>query len=260
MTGPGKRAGVVLAAIALSVGRCAPSITPAAKADIDRRIAELRPPAKSFDAPPEATGVPLEPGQWVQYRVRDDEGRPSFVTHKVVGEESGAFWMEVVTESYAGREVVKLLVGLGELRAPHHLPRNAKGGEKGTAAEKLAHALSHKHIELRALLLKNNAGDVTNVPPFFLRVVAFTWPYGFSLAFPDWQTGVRDEASVPAGRFLGCFMIRSTDPGTGEVGESSLSWFHPAVPLAGLVRRRSLDGAALRELVAFGTSGARSEL
>ena len=259
MTARGKRALAVLAAMGFA-GGCAPSIVATAKADIDRRLAALGPPARSFDAPPEAAGIPLEPGQWVQYRVRDDEGRPSFVTHKIVGEERGAFWMEVVTESYAGRQVVKLLVGLGELRAPHRLPRNAKGGEKGTPAEKIAHSLPHKHIELRALLLKNDAGDVTNVPPFFLRVVAFTWPYGFSLSFPDWQTGVRDEASVPAGRFLGSFMIRSAPPPARQAEESSLSWFHPVVPLGGLVRWRSLESTALKELVAFGTSGARSEL
>ena len=260
MTRSGKRGIAVLAAMGFASGGCAPSIAPAAKADIDRRVASLGPSAKSFDAPPDAADIALQPGQWVQYHVRDDEGRPSFVTHKVVAEEGGALWMEVVTDSYAGREVVKLLVRLGELTAPHRLPRNAKGGERGTAAEKLAHSVSHRHIELRALLLKNNAGDVTNVPPFFLRVVAFTWPYGFSLAFPDRQTGVRDEVSVPAGRFFGCSMIRSAAPGAEQAGESSLSWFHPVVPLGGLVRQRSLASTAVKELVAFGTSGARSEL
>ena len=256
----GKRFLAVLAATAFVVTDCAAPIAPAVKADIDHRMAALAPSAQVFEAAPEATGVPLEAGQWVQYRASDDEGRPSFVTHKVIAEESGAFWMEVVTESYAGREVVKLLVALGELRAPHRLPRNSKGGERGTAAEKMAHSLPHRHIEVHALLLKNNAGGVTNVPPFFLRVVTFMWPYGFSLSFPDWQTGVRDDISVPSGRFRGCFVVDSNDARAREASENSMSWFHPVVPLGGLVRRRSLDSAALKELVAFGTSGARSEL
>ncbi len=59
----------VLAAAALGAG-CAPSIDPAAKADIDRRIATLGAPAQTFGAPTGFAPLPFQTGQWTD----DDQG------------------------------------------------------------------------------------------------------------------------------------------------------------------------------------------
>lgn len=92
---------------------CGSAIDRGAKDDLDRRLALLRTSTNSFERPAEAGPLPLRAGQWVQYRVVDEQGRPSLVTHKIVGEQSGALWIEVVTDSYAGREIVKMLVAFG---------------------------------------------------------------------------------------------------------------------------------------------------
>jgi hypothetical protein len=39
-----------------------------------------------------------------------------------------------------------------------------------------------------------------------------------------------------------------------------MSWSHPAVPLSGMVRSEGIDKPSSMELVAFGQSGAVSEL
>jgi hypothetical protein len=241
-----------------TISGCGGSVVPAAKADIDRRVAALGPPVASFDAPGAGGGTPFETGQWARYRVADQSGRPSFVTHKIVGREEGAFWMEVVTDSYAGRTIVKMLVALGEMQAPHGLPRRSR------TSDKIAHSVPHRHFELRALILKSADRDVTEVPAPFLRMLAFLLPHAFSLPFPGGQAQGeghhKTDASVPAGRFAGCIHVRADDERAAQDEGVGLFWFHPVVPLGGLVRWRSLENGATKELVAFGASGARSEL
>jgi hypothetical protein len=39
-----------------------------------------------------------------------------------------------------------------------------------------------------------------------------------------------------------------------------MSWSHPAVPLSGMVKSQGIDSPTTMELVAFGESGAKSEL
>jgi hypothetical protein len=203
--------------------------------------------------------MPLEPGQWAEYRVADNLGRPSFVTHRIVGQEDDALWIETVTDSYAGKRIASVLIAVGEPRAPHRLPRRALGQEAGSNVERFAHSRRHRHFELRALVLRDDAGDVTELPPLLLKVVTFLWPYGFSLWWPEWRGEPQENVTVPAGRFAGCFRLRNADLSWNGIEAKSEAWFHPAVPLGGLVRQRSLDGSAIKDLVAFGVAGARSD-
>jgi hypothetical protein len=63
---------------------------------------------------------------------------------------------------------------------------------------------------------------------------------------------------VPAGRFEGCYHSHEEIHGFGHGAWVTDSWRHPSVPLSGLVRVRNNHGL-LNELVAYGTSGARSD-
>src|SRR5665647_2759612 len=94
----GVTAGVISGVFAIS--GCGPSIDPALKADIDRRNSTLGAPTQSFPGPTGFAPMPLQVGQWTQHRmVRDQE--PAFLTYKVVGQISNAFWVESVYEGYA---------------------------------------------------------------------------------------------------------------------------------------------------------------
>ena len=91
----------VAAAAAVASLACGPSIDPAAKADIDRRVSVLQAGAVVVPAP--APGVfaplPLAVGQWSQYKMTNDKNEPSFLTYKIVGQDGDAIWIEMVNES-----------------------------------------------------------------------------------------------------------------------------------------------------------------
>jgi hypothetical protein len=131
-------AGLVLGAMLLA--GCAPSFDPTAKADIDGRLAALQEAGKTVPAPPGFDPMPLATGQWVQYKMIDDKGRPSFLTYKVLAEQAGAYWIETLHETYFGRTAQKMLIAFGSRTDPNR-------------------------IEVRALVVLDQRGNVTLVSP-----------------------------------------------------------------------------------------------
>ena len=90
---------------------CGPSVDPALKADIDRRIASLAKPTQTFPGPTAFQPQPFQVGQWTQHKMVYDQ-QPSFLTTKVVGQDGDAFWIESLQESYSGRTVTKILLSI----------------------------------------------------------------------------------------------------------------------------------------------------
>src|SRR6185436_6501254 len=93
--GAGRQEGVMVRGrrllLALSLAACATGLDPAAKEDIDRRVKALGPPSQTFTAA-SPTPLALVVGQWTQHEMIDDQGRPSFLTTKLVGEDLGSYW------------------------------------------------------------------------------------------------------------------------------------------------------------------------
>jgi hypothetical protein len=224
---------VVGGAVALSA--CGPSIDPAAKADIDRRVSALQPGANAVPAP--APGVfapmPFAVGQWTQYKLTNDKGEPGFLTYKIIGQEGDAVWVEVVNESYTGRTMQKMLVSFGNRMDPNT-------------------------VEIRAVTTKDAKGRVQEMPPPVVSMMQSTFKGVISTMIINWQGLPQESASVPAGKFDGCFKAR-TDAQWGPWRSVADSWSHPAVPLSGAVRSQGVDHPFTMELAAFGTSGAVSE-
>jgi hypothetical protein len=226
---------VTAAAVVLSSGACGPSIDPAAKADIDRRVSVLH--AGSTAVPPPAPGMfapmPFAVGQWTQYKMTSDKNEPSFITYKVVGQDGNAVWLEIVNESYYGRTMQKMLVAFGDRMDP-------------------------KGVEIRAVSTKDAKGTVQEMPPPVIAMLQSTYRGVISTMIINWQGLPQESATVPAGRFDGCFKAR-TDAQWGPWRSVADSWSHPAVPLSGAVRSQGIDHPFTMELAAFGTSGAVSE-
>ena len=109
---------LVLAALTAGTLACGPSIDPAVKADVDRRVALFAPAQSNFPAMPSFTPRPLAVGQWTQMKMVDDKGQPSIMTMKVVGAEGDAFWVENVNEAYTGKTVTKMLIFFGDRSNP----------------------------------------------------------------------------------------------------------------------------------------------
>ena len=214
---------------------CGPSVDPAAKADIDRRVGLLQAPAATI--PPPAPGVfqaiPFAPGQWTQYKMVDDKGQPSFLTYKVLAEEGGAFWLEMVSDTYYGRQLTLLLAYFGSRTDPSQL-------------------------EIRAAKTKDSKGRVNEIPPTMMPMMQGLYRGMVSSLVLSWQGLPQEGTAVPAGRFDACFKTRS-EAQWGMWRSTADGWSHPAVPVSGLVRSQGLDKPFTMELVAFGLTGAVSE-
>lgn len=223
-------------ALALSLtgtAACGPSIDPAAKADIDRRVAMLKPGAATVPAPTGFTPMPLATGQWTQYKMVNDKGQPSFFTQKIIGQEGDAFWIETVTEGYEGRMVTKLLASFGSRTDPGQ-------------------------VQILAMATKDHKGNVNELPREMMPMMQGMYKSAVSMLIINWQGLPQEATVVPAGRFESCFKAR-TEAKWGPWSSVSDAWAHPAVPLSGTVRSQGVDKPFTMELVAFGTSGAKSE-
>jgi hypothetical protein len=217
------------AVVATLAGACGPSIDPAMKADVDRRVALLRPSGQSFPAPTAAQPMPLAVGQWVQYKFVDDRKQPGFMTMKVVDELQGAYFIEYINEGYTGKTVTKMHLYLGDRSNPDTM-------------------------DVRGIKTKDAKGNVTEMPPEMLSALRGTYRNLLQMVTIRWQGLPQESASVPAGSFAGCYKAQ-TEARFGPFASQSLSWSHPAVPLSGLVRSQGVDEPTVFELVAFGEKG-----
>jgi len=221
------------AALALSTlmaAACGPSIDPAAKADIDRRVGMLQGASPAFPPPASFQPLPLAAGQWSQYKMTDDQGRPSFLTYKILGEEAGAQWIEVLHETYFGATAQKMLIAFGSRTDP-------------------------SQVEVRALITRDRDGRVNEMPPAMMPLLQSTVRGVVSSMVISWQGLPQEPAVVPAGRFDGCFHARTSAQWAAWKSTAD-SWSHPAVPLSGVVRSQGVDHPFTMELVAFGMTGA----
>ena len=234
---PGMRSlpGALVIVAAVLAAACS-SVDPAAKADIDRRVAMLQPASTGF--PPPTPGVflpmPFAVGQWAQYKLANDKGEPSFLTHKIVGQEGDAVWLESVTEGYQGKTVTKMLVAFGNRMDPNQ-------------------------VQIRAVKMKDHKGTITEMPEPVVSMLQSTYRGAVSAFVISWQGLPQESAVVPAGRFDGTFKTRS-EAQWGPWRSTADSWSHPSVPLSGVVRSQGVDHPFTMELVAFGASGAVAEL
>jgi hypothetical protein len=217
----------------LALVGCGPSIDPAAKADIDKRVAALTAPKQSFPAPTGFMPIGFAVGQWTRHKLVDDKGAPSFMTYKVIAQAGDAFWMEIVTETYTGRTMMKMLLAI-----PNRMDPNS--------------------IDIRSVSMKDKNGQVTNFDGPMLSLMRSTYQGAMSTLVISWQGLPQEDAAVPAGTFTGCFKAR-TDASWGPWHSANTSWSHVAVPLSGLVRSQGIDKPTTMELVDFGLQGAVSE-
>ena len=164
----------------------------------------------------------------------NDKNEPSFLTYKIVGQDGDAVWLEIVNESYQGKMIQKMLVAFGDRMDPNQ-------------------------VQIRAVTTKDAKGNVTTMPPEVIGMLQATYRGAVSMLIMSWRGLPQESATVPAGRFDGCFKTR-TDAQWGPWRSVADSWSHPVVPLSGAVRSQGVDHPFTMELAAFGTSGAVSEM
>jgi hypothetical protein len=224
---------VVVAAVAACVSTS--TYDPAVQKDIDRRVAALPTPAQTFPPPAAPSPLPVAVGAWTQHKLVDEQGRPSFMTMKVVGEDFGSYWLEIAEESYLGRTLTKMLVYFGDRSSP-------------------------SAIDIRILRTKDLRGEVTEASPDQLAGARTRWQGLLTTLAAAYQGLRQEDTSVPAGTFTACYLREGGPAPLAGGGATSRVWSHPMVPLTGVVRAQGLDRPMTMELVAFGEHGARSEM
>ena len=213
---------------------CGASIDSAAKADIDQRLSAMVSTGQSFAAPAVLVPKPFVVGQWTQHRLLNEKKEPSLITYKIVGEDSGAFWVEVANESYYGKTVTKLLLFIPDRANP-------------------------QTMEIRAVKMKDKDGRVSELQGAMVQLMRSAYEGAINMLAVSWQGLPRESVSVTAGRFSDCFKAR-TNASWGVWHASSATWMHPVVPISGLVKSEGIDRPASMELVGFGETGATSEI
>ncbi len=223
-----------LAPTLLAAAACGPSIDPAARADLDRRLGQIQTSEETY--PPSETFNPMAfvVGQWTRHRVRDGQQSPQLITYKLVDQDEGGFWLETVTESYMGREIVKMHVFMLGGRDP-------------------------AGMEIRAIQIRKGAGPRVNIDPGSLPTARQSYQYLLDLLAISFEGDVKDDAKVPGGHFIGCYKAQTGAP-WGPWQRPTTVCAHPSVPLSGVVFAKTADGAGVMELVGFGLEGAASEM
>ena len=218
--------------LALATG-CAPSVDPALRAKIDGQIAAAAPHDTRYPAPTTRAPMPLAAGQWTRIKRIDKDRRPSLLTYKVLGQEGDASWVEVVTEQYTGRTVLKMLVAFGDR----------------TDVNK---------VEIRHVVLKQGDRAPLDYQQPLLGMVQGTFKGVAKGLVIRWEGLPQETKVVPAGTFTDAF---KTDAEVSVYGFTSRgrTWSHSAVPIQGLVYAENDDGSTM-DLLDFGMTGATSEM
>jgi hypothetical protein len=221
---------LVLSAAALvfsvHLAACAPTVDPAIKIDLDRRLAEF--PTSEETYPPSQAFLPMAfaVGHWTQHRIRDVKGA-QLITNKLVGRDASGYWLESQIESYGGKEIVKMHVQMLNGRDP-------------------------AGMEIRDIQVRR--GDtIVDVAPADVPAARNQYQQVLDLLAVAFETDLKDDVRVPGGHFIGCYKFETGRP-WGPWQKGSLVCVHPSVPLSGIVRALPLDQTGSMELVAFGAT------
>lgn len=216
--------------VSTGLAACAPTIDPAVKANFDRRLSQF--PTNEETYPPSESYLPLAfaVGQWTQHRVRDTKGA-QLITNRLVGRDSGGYWMESEIESYEGKEWVKMHVAL-------------LGGRDASGAE-------IRELSVR----KNDSPTIVDFRGDELAAGRAQYGYLIDLLAIVFESDIKDDVRVPGGHFIGCYKFETGRP-WGPWQKGSLVCAHPSVPLSGVVQALPLDASGSLELVGFGAAPA----
>ncbi len=223
---------LIVLSLGLGLATGCRAIDPKAQAQTDRMLMELS-STGGLSLADREDRIPWSVGQWVAYQVTTKHG-PGLLRYAIVGFEAGAFWLEIMQSDYYSVGYQKWLISGIDPADPTSIER-----------AKLRRVIMwHKSegetpIEMPALTIGLVSGaldslvmELTDAPSESITVPAGTVEAKVKVAKVKIM-GMRDESKVH---------------------------LNGGVPIWGLVRTQSLKHDHLMELVAFGMSGATSEV
>jgi hypothetical protein len=233
-----KQLAFVLVASCLALGcSCSRSGSdaPAGPAQSAGTSAAQPPPVGGDVARPTRTELPaLAVGQWSKYRNTSKDGATE-VTYKVVAEEDGGYWLEVVRGAANAGTVLQMLISIKNRSDPNSL-------------------------DVHAARIRMPNGHVRELRGDMLRPTADGYRKSLAEIFaPSLAGAPQEDVSVPAGNFHGCYKRTQKVERQSKASEQTV-WVHTDVPISGIVKSEETDGSGKTELLTWGTSGAKSEL
>ncbi|MBI3200455.1 MAG: hypothetical protein HYZ29_02860 [Myxococcales bacterium] len=185
---------------------------------------------------PSATELaPFAVGQWSKYRTTLDDGTTAEITYKIVGEEQGAHWVEIVRGAAEAGTVMQLLVKLSNRSDPNS-------------------------IEIKAARIRMPNSQVKELREDKLGPSADGYKRALADIFvPNLAGSPQEDVTVPAATFRGAYK-RQQKMEVGQAQSDQNVWIHPAVPISGVVKSEEIGKPAKTELITWGTTGAKSEM
>jgi hypothetical protein len=227
---------IVISAL-LALGGCRSSSSSSAGPESSAGTSRATAPAggDNVDKPSGTELQPFKVGQWTKYRVTTDKNEVFEITYKIVAEEDGAQWLEIVRGAADAGTVMQLLIAVKNRSDPGSL-------------------------DLRAAKIRMPNGHVREIRGKMLEPTAEGYKKTLADIFvPNLAGATQEDVTVPAGTFHGCYKRQQKVEGSRASSEQTV-WIHPSIPISGLVRSEDNSDHTRTELVVYGQSGAKSEL
>jgi hypothetical protein len=179
--------------------------------------------------------MPLAVGQWVITSTTSD-GKRSISKTSIVGAEQDGFVFDMYNMTdYEETATQMLVVGMDKFRKPEEMD----------------------NIDIIWVKMKDKDGKISEIDGPVLSMMKGFYKKGFTNFMLNTE-GILDggTVTVPAGTFSGCSKITTEVTYFGSTYTSE-SWFHPDVPISGMVQSKSKDNDMVTKLIDFGTTGAK---
>lgn len=222
-------------AVVLLFSACAASIDPA----LQKRVGDWF--GKSSSQTYDATGtfsrvMPYAVGQYVVYGITDGEDR-SVMRTAIVDREGDAWVLEVAALAPTGENVMQMAV---------------------TGLEDVQESMDPERLDIKWVRMKTGDGEVQKFDGMMLGMMKGTYKKALGGLVVNFRQnmGGGSAVRVPAGTFNGC--TKATALVETMMGDfESEGYWHPSVPLNGMVRSVSQDDGSVTELIEFGISDAK---
>lgn len=228
-----KKSLFVLSALVV-FGACGASVNPA----LQQKISSLfsRSSSQSYGAKSFSKPKPYATGQYTVVGATMD-GKKMISRFAIVGQEQGGWILETQSISESHEGITQMLV---------------------RGMEKIQETGNTDDVDIVWVKTKTDDGEVQTIDGPVLSITKGIYRkslggLSFSLGTPVDGGGV----VVPAGSFAGTTKVHFEGSVLGRSFESD-GWFHPDVPINGMVKSVSSDGGTVQELLAFGTDAKRS--
>ncbi len=222
-------------ALAVVLTACGASVNPV----MQKRVVDWfgKSSSQSYDASGAFTAVmPYAVGQYVVHGVTDGEDR-SVIRTAIVGKEGNAWIIESASLTASGETTMQMAV---------------------SGLEQVQKSMNPDDMDVKWVKMKAGEDEeVQKIDGMVLSMSKSMYAKGLTGLVVNFEkSGGTAVTRVPAGTFNGC--TRATAKVETWIKDfESEGYYHPSVPLNGMVRSVSTDDDTVTELIEFGLSGAK---